>query len=180
MLDTLASSLYLHMDSPKVLFPFTHHTSKSFNALTLHDGKPIQIVIESHYACRRPKVTSEGHIRIGTNSTIQTLLSSFTALLPAAQDKSYKENEMQTKIHCLSEKIRYMFGLQSIYRVKISTVNSEQMHNCLFRLLEESKQEEDQQFFQKTLTGQILGVTSSGQFCHIGDDGSIVIPWDWR
>jgi len=51
LLDTLASSLCLHIDSPKVLFQITHDTSKSFTALTLHDGKPIQIVTESHYAC---------------------------------------------------------------------------------------------------------------------------------
>jgi len=48
------------------------------------------------------------------------------------------------------------------------------MYNCLYRLLEENKQEEEQQFFQKTFIGQILGVTSSGQFCHIGDYGSML------
>jgi hypothetical protein len=40
--------------------------------------------------------------------------------------------------------------------------------------------QQQQQSVKTQLAGQSLQVTSSGQFCHIGDDGSLVIPWDWQ
>ena len=33
---------------------------------------------------------------------------------------------------------------------------------------------------QRTLAGNSLGIAASGHFCHLGDDGSLVIPHDWR
>ena len=30
------------------------------------------------------------------------------------------------------------------------------------------------------LAGNALGITGSGQFCHLADDGSVVIPHDWK
>lgn len=30
-----------------------------------------------------------------------------------------------------------------------------------------------------SLSGNALGVAGSGQFCHLGDEGAVVIPHDW-
>jgi hypothetical protein len=34
--------------------------------------------------------------------------------------------------------------------------------------------------WRQRLQGQSIGISCSGQFCHIADDGCIVIPWDFR
>ena len=159
----------------------------------------IQVIVESEFSCRRGMVTNEGDIRVGAGMSPQSILASISQLSERAYEKKRSEEEILTeKCHPLMEQIRAQFGIHPIYRVRVSTVTSDEMHHCLQRLLDrlctfhnttnntttstdvfhENKQDGEDSFHQRLL-GHSLGITSKGQFCHLGDDGSIVVPCDF-
>jgi hypothetical protein len=71
------------------------------------------------------------------------------------------------------KQVKWEFGLQQIQYSKF--VSDEEFVEALIRLVRLEEREELKQKF----TGNSLGIVSTGQFCHLGDDGSLMIPWDW-
>ena len=65
----------------------------------------------------------------------------------------------------------YEFGVQGVKKVS-SMVTSDQMSECLLTLLNHPEKE----VLRGHFAGQSIGVAGRGQLCHLGDDGSIVIP----
>ena len=178
-------------------------SSKSFSSSSQNNKdialQKIQVIVESEFSCRRGMVTNEGDIRVGAGMSPQSILASISQLSERAYEKKRSEEEILTgKCHPLMEQIRAQFGIHPIYRVRVSTVTSDEMHQCLQRLLDrlytfhnttnntttstdvfhENKQDGEESFHQRLL-GHSLGITSKGQFCHLGDDGSIVVPCDF-
>lgn len=71
----------------------------------------------------------------------------------------------------MKERMVYEYGVQSIKKVG-TLVTEEQVLDCLMKLLNKKE------MLRNLLTGQTLGITGRDQPCHLGDDGSIVIPWN--
>jgi hypothetical protein len=53
-------------------------------------------------------------------------------------------------------------------------VPSDDVSECLSRLLD--KDEAERRALRGYLAGQSIGIAGRGHLCHLGDDGSIVIP----
>jgi hypothetical protein len=69
----------------------------------------------------------------------------------------------------------YEYGVQSIQKVG-TLVSYDQMSDCLLHLL--TREDDEKEELRRFITGQTLGITGRGQPCHLGDDGSIVVPWN--
>jgi hypothetical protein len=129
------------------------------------------LVIESDQACRRCKLRKDGNIEAGVGMNagqIRRALHNF-----AAQSNEYKQIQSQHKneVEKVKERMVYEYGVQSIKKVG-TLVTEEQVLDCLMKLLNKKE------MLRNLLTGQTLGITGRDQPCHLGDDGSIVIPWN--
>lgn len=137
----------------------------------------LQLVVETDQACRRARVNADGTIRVGAGMTGEAIYSSTSRLSKDAREKvenRKKEVERCKEVIALT---RNLLGLSRVYYEAKSTVTLEQMIECLLRLM---KSEVVERRETMKLAGQSLGITGSGHFCHLSDDGSLVIPCDWR
>jgi Domain of unknown function (DUF4461) len=132
------------------------------------------IMVESPQACRRAILTSEGHIRIGASMTNEAIVSAVSSLLPKAREKLEHVRLQKESAQILIKQLQSEFGVSKILCSKV--VNEEQFSKSLGRLLNASEREE----FKRKLVGNAIGIVGRGHFCHLGDDGSIMIPWDWK
>jgi hypothetical protein len=82
-----------------------------------------------------------------------------------------QRKEMCRETICLAQ---WELGLQKVYHTKL--VQTDEIVKCLVRLLAMDGRDR----LKRNLAGNSLGIVGSGQFCHLGDDGSIIIPWDWQ
>lgn len=159
LLDRLARSA--PVQSP--LDPFHH-------AITL---ERIHVMVESPQACRRAILTKEGHIRVGSSMACEAIISAVSALEPKAREKLSQSRLEKTKAQVTSQQMKLEFGLQRVHYSKI--VNEEEFVGALVRLLQLEEQDE----LKRKFAGNSLGIVGTGQFCHLGDDGSLMLPWDW-
>jgi Domain of unknown function (DUF4461) len=132
------------------------------------------IMVESPQACRRAILTSEGHIRIGASMTNEAIVSAVSSLLPKAREKLEHVRLQKESAQILIKQLQSEFGVSKILCSKV--VNQEQFNKSLGRLLNASEREE----FKRKLVGNAIGIVGRGHFCHLGDDGSMMIPWDWK
>mmetsp|Transcript_19237 Transcript_19237/g.28290 ORF Transcript_19237/g.28290 Transcript_19237/m.28290 type:complete len:505 (-) Transcript_19237:93-1607(-) len=155
----------------------------------------IKVVVESSSNSRkrlpRGKITKHGDVCISTAMSVQQIQSAIANLSnDARRIKQVEEEENQL---CLKRMnlLRDALGLRNVFKMKPSTVTSDQVLDCLdrlFLLLDVDGVGGDVDYAQKKkmeelrcrLAGQSLGITGSGHFCHLGDDGSVLIPWDWH
>lgn len=139
--------------------------------------EPLTVAIESDTGCRRPVVTREGSIRLGAGMDHVKVHSAIEKLSPKArmQERLYKDEQTRCKetIH----RVQWEFGVDRVYKTR--TVHVAEFVDCLARIL--CTQEDDEvQRIKMGLTGNSLGVASTGAFCHLADDGAVMIPVDWR
>ena len=134
----------------------------------------VQVTAESSQGCRRTTVTNEGTIRIGTSMSVDSILLGISRLAPEAR-KRMKESQLARETSkAIVDRAQQELGLERVFPVKPLKVDD--MTEALIRLL----QLEDQDILRKSLAGNALAIASSGQFCHLGDDGSFIIPIDWH
>jgi len=138
--------------------------------------EPPVAIVEASQACRRPVVTKEGSIRLGANMNEETVRQAVSRLASQAKQKSVRDKEEQQRCKDAVGQIQWELGLQKVYRTGV--VSHSQFLDCLSRML--LLEDEKPKMRLKSLAGNSLGIASSGQFCHLSDDGSVVIPHDWR
>ena len=196
--------LYLHLQP--------YHTGANKSPHFGSDGETndtiashrIQLSVESSLLCRRPRVTHEGVIQIGSLMSPSSIVSQISKLTPKAYQQTQHQNEIKKECEIVIKNIQLRFGLTRIYRLNHSTLKNEEFLDCLLRLSErlekeglysdsftntENENERDnkqptigvkkRKEIYRSVVGQALGVTNKGQFCHLGDDGSIIIPSDF-
>lgn len=152
-------------------FAPTQSRPDPFNyAITL---ERIHVMVESPQACRRAILTREGHIRVGSSMTSETIISAVSTLQPKARAKLSQSRLDKATAQVTSQQMQLEFGLARVHCSKI--VNVDQFVGALVRLLQLEEQEE----LKRKLAGNSLGIIGTGQFCHLGDDGSLLVPWDW-
>lgn len=66
---------------------------------------------------------------------------------------------------------------RKVYKAGIVRIGHEAFQNCLQRIVDLDPEEKSH--LKLSLSGNALGVAGSGQFCHLGDEGAVVIPHDW-
>ena len=134
----------------------------------------IQVTAESPQACRRTVVTKEGTIRVGASMPTDSILSGISRLAPDARKRRTEMQLARDTSKATVERINSELGLERVFPVK--PLQMEDMTEPLIRLL----QHEDRDFLRQSFAGNALAIASPGQFCHLGDDGSFVIPLDWH
>lgn len=147
----------------------------TLNALVL---ERIIVTVESSHACRRGLVNRDGSIRVGAGMLGENILSAISRLTKEARTRLLKEREKRDCYRQSMTQVQCEFGLERVYRAGMVAVTADQLLDCLTRLLaSENEKREEMKYY---LAGNSLGIAGAGQFCHFGDDGSVVIPWDWR
>lgn len=152
----------------------------------------LKLIIESKYTYKTATIEKKtGNIHINSNiSNVSTLLSSLNNLSNKAYDIALQQKHKHNEWMQFKEILQYKFQLSNIDKVSSigsGIVTNDQIYDCFVRLSSECNNNngDDENIFlndsnvRKKLIGQTVQITSSGQFCHIADDGSIIIPWDW-
>ena len=142
-----------------------------------HDSRSLALervllTVESPQACRRSRVTKEGTIQVNTGMTTSEIKQSITRNSQCAQRRLRQEKEEQALCKEAIHQIQWELGLQKVYRSGI--VSHEQFIGALYRMLDQKVE------LKGWLPGSSIGIASNGQFCHIGDDGSLIIPHNWN
>jgi hypothetical protein len=139
--------------------------------------------VESSEACRRPMVTSEGSIRLGAGMAVDQVVSAISRLGPQARERRSEHERQLQRCKEVVHQAQWQLGLQRVYRTG-SLVSQEEFLDCLVRLLaaaaETPSEQETKRVLQMGLGGNSLGIAGTGQFCHLADDGSLVIPHNWQ
>ena len=156
--------------------------------------EPITATIETSQACRRPLPTSDGTIRLGASMTEDMVREAVAGYAHIARD--HKEEHKRELEQCKNAiyAAQWQLGLQKIYRTGM--VSNEDFLECLGRLLltvsphhtttmaghhhDDYVHSNFQHVIKMGLGGNALGIAASGHFCHLADDGSLVIPLDWQ
>jgi len=148
------------------------------------------LTVESDAACRRGIVTPEGTVRVGVGMSPQAVVKALSRLGERARRNADIRAEAEGRCREAINLTKAELGLTNVYRVALGAVTADQTVECLHRLLgrirgdESNCVDEDdvdtREEMRCRLAGNALGLTGSGRFCHIGDDGSVVIPCDWH
>lgn len=131
----------------------------------------LRVVIESPMATRRARLTDEGYIRGNSSMSESDLRTAIARLAHDAQNRMKQEKEYMEQCREMTRQIQYGLGLQRVFRNGV--VTRKEFLISLGRLLEKSSN------LGNNLSGFSLGIGTSGQFCHLGDDGSVIVPYDW-
>lgn len=146
-------------------------------ALTLE-----RIIVTVEASCRRAILTKEGKIRVGASMDGKDITRAISKYSLTATERVLADDRRKQDCRETMDRAQWALGLQKVY-AHTKLVRSEQIVECLVRLLALSDEQQQQQrdpLLKRSLAGNSLGIAGSGQFCHLGDDGSVVIPWDWR
>lgn len=157
-LERLSNSLDSHITSTLVL--------QSFHLST----KPIVMTVESSQMCRRPLVTHDGKLRLGSFMDTSTILRSIAELGPVAMKRRHEHAEQMLQQKEWIQQAQSQLGLQQVY----TTAAHADFVKSIQRLLVETDES-----MQQRLGGNALGIAASDRFCHLADDGSLVIPHNW-
>ena len=141
-----------------------------------HALVPEQLVIavESPSVCRRPMASRDGEIRLGADAGEVQVRAAIDRLRPVATERVVRSHEERDRCHDLARQVTWLLGLSRLEYRTTGILQPTDVRSSLTRLVRESDR------FKSGLAGQHVGIVASGQFCHLGDDGSVKIPHDWH
>jgi hypothetical protein len=134
----------------------------------------LRLVVESPMSSRRARVTKEGFIQVPSTITSPELISAVTNFSLLAGERHDAEEQEKVKCRKAVEEVQWELGLQKVSRSN-QRVCRKDFFSALSRLLDHKPR-----LVEGCLSGASLRVEPSGQFCHLSDDGTIVIPHNWR
>ncbi len=131
----------------------------------------VRLVVESPIACRRARLTKEGYIQTHAAMTLEDLRGAKSRLSQQAMNRRKEQRREEQRCKEAVEQIQWAVGLEKVTRKGL--VSHEEFLSSLSRLMEQRER------FRSLLAGYSLGITASGHFCHLGDDGSFIVPHNW-
>ena len=160
-LETIAENI--------TLSPLQRETGASSSLSVQHS---VTMVVESSASCRRPKVTRDGHIMVGTKMSADDIRYAVETYSNVAKEQVVKAKQQSQQRKEAQRQLQGELGLQGVRQVGV--VDHDSYLDALSRLL-------DQRMTLKPLfAGHSLGISSRGSFCHISDSGQLVIPTNWK
>jgi len=162
-------------------FPSTTMTTKDaasssqlvpFHSSSHVEGERVRLVVETPAACRRAKVTKEGTIRIPSNIGGTELSAAVSKFLAEARERLQEEKLQQERCRQAIHHIQWELGVQKIFRTGV--VQHDDFLGALSRMMDQSSE------LGRKLAGYSLGIAGRGQFCSIADDGSLIVPHNWK
>ena len=136
----------------------------------------VGLVVETHQACRRPVVTTDGEIRISASTPTNTIISSLSRLRNDAWENIMKEKEKKKNIRELESLLKSEFGVIKVKKNRLSNVTNDHYIHALSNILNFREKEQE---MKEGLAGKSVGIIGGGH-CRLGDDGSLMIPWNWH
>lgn len=139
----------------------------------------IHVVVESADACRfRSLVTQEGHIRVGVDMSVDSVIAAVHKDFSTARVRRETDRKARTLSDQQARQVQRELGLtRKVYKAGIVRIGHGEFQECLRRIV--NLKPENKEHLKMSLSGNALGVAGSGQFCHLGDDGAVIIPHDW-
>jgi hypothetical protein len=131
----------------------------------------VWLIVETPAACRRPKVTTEGTVRVPSNITSSDLALAVSKLSDTARELWDVEKAQQRKCREVIGQVQWELGIQRVFRMGV--VRHQDFLCSLSRLIEQSS------MLGGKLSGHSLGIAGSGRFCSVADDGTLVVPHNW-
>lgn len=135
------------------------------------DLERVRVVVESPASCRRPKITKEGSIQVHAQMTLDEMRSAKARLSQRAQDARQDHRTRERLCKEAIQQIQWAMGVQAVSRRGM--VSHDEFLGSLARLIDHRDR------FRSWMAGHSLGITGGGHFCHLADDGSIVVPHNW-
>jgi Domain of unknown function (DUF4461) len=164
--------------SPNVGNESTSSTIAIRNTSALPVLEPVLAIVEAEASCRRSKVTPDGSIQLGAGMTEAECRQSVARLLETAREKTIANSAVLIRCTEAAAVLQRHLGLQRVYRTGF--VTHDEFLDCLSRfsaLIQDNANDESS--LLNCLAGNSLGIATTGHFCHLSDDGSLVIPHDW-
>jgi hypothetical protein len=143
-------------------------------------SNPVHAVVESANVCRRALVEPSGTIRLGSDMNRSEIQMSICSLAELSQVRLAKNDLELTRCRNLASEVQGQLGLSKVHRTS-NRITHPEFHDCLLRISQTLSQHHDlMQQSTRFFTGNVLEIASAGQFCHVGDSGSIVIPHNFN
>lgn len=139
----------------------------------------IRVVVESPQNCRRASIQREGVLRVSSIMEADDILTSINKFRHETLNKALENKLLQEKIDQKKLLLMTKAGVSKVFRSKVSSLTTEQYLICIEALLSLDVSGTEK-WILDSLRGQAIGVTGSGQSCQLYDDGSIILPYDWR
>mmetsp|Transcript_48895 Transcript_48895/g.55386 ORF Transcript_48895/g.55386 Transcript_48895/m.55386 type:complete len:519 (-) Transcript_48895:122-1678(-) len=143
------------------------------SSFSLRADHHLRLIVESLDSCRRAKATSNGFIRIPSTITSSQLSLEISKLSILAEERWQAEQKEKDRSRQAIHQVQLELGVQNVFRHN-ELVSHHDFLNALTRLLNQKSK------LGGILSGSSLRITVSGQFCHVSDDGSFIIPHNWK
>jgi hypothetical protein len=141
---------------------------------TLETERPrLVVVVETPTACRRAKVTAEGTIRLPCDTPSGELDVAISRLSKAAKERWELDRLQQEECQQIVRQIKWELGLERVGRTR-GVVRNHDFLNALSRMLDQRST------LRSHLSGYSLEIAGKGHQCSIADDGSLVVPYNWK
>ena len=168
--------------SSRDFYYFLVRLTESLPDTPSHDGSEALIVsdqlvvtVESPLICRRPVTTRDGAIRLGAAMLESQVRLAIDKLRPVAAQKMAETHAERQLCRDLAQQATWALGLSRLdYRSAGLLLDPTHVRESLTRLVREAGR------FKNGLAGHAVGIVGSGHFCHLGDDGTVQIPYDWQ
>ena len=154
-------------------------TGTSTDLVPVPSSSPSSLCIDHHLRLivesseYRAKVTNMGFIRIPSTITSTQLSLVISKLSSLAEERWDREQQEKDRCRQAVHQVQLEFGLHKVFRHS-ELVSHDDFMNALVRLLDQKSK------LRESLAGSSLGIAASGQFCHLSDDGSLIIPHNWK
>jgi len=136
------------------------------------------VVIETEQACRRGKLRNDGNFEVGAGMGLHQIRTVFNRYANRSSELILEQKKERDESEAFADRATYEFGLQRVYKVSTAPmVSYEEMSQALVHLL--NKDEAEKSAIRNLLVGQTVGITGRGQTCHVADDGSVVVPYNF-
>jgi hypothetical protein len=139
----------------------------------------IRVVVESPQNCRRSSVQREGILRVSSLMNAGDILTSIHTFRHETLRKALENKLLHEKIDQKKKQLIAKAGVTKVFRTKVSSLTTEQYLVGIEALLSLDLSGSEK-WILENLRGQAIGVAGSGQSCQLYDDGSIILPYDWR
>jgi hypothetical protein len=131
----------------------------------------VRLVVESPAACRRARLTKEGYVQSHAQMTLEELRAAIARWSPSARQRRDEQRQEEQRCKEAIQEIQWAVGLQKVSRRGM--LSHSEFLGSLSRLME------DRDKVRSWMAGYSLGIAGDGHFCHLADDGSIVLPHNW-
>ena len=133
----------------------------------------VLVTVESPLSVRRGKITKHGSINVNSSMSPEEIVAIIDRLSSRARDLSRQAEDERQECKRAINQTQCELGVQKVYRTT-ELVTNDQFLKSLSRMLQNQLQ------LKGWLSGYSVGIAGTGNFCHLGDDGSVIIPHDWR